>query len=209
VSVRWGNEPADFWAEVAALHKTLPAGAVFGCTTAAWMQGLGVVRKDRVEILLSPTTTDRTSAKVIVRRSHLEKGEITEINRLPVTALHRTLRDLCLFSTPIDALIALDAALYKKRTNKAQLLRDPAAAKGRRGSARFRHFVALSEPAQSPMETRLRWLLITAGLPRPEVQTKLYDNGRLIGIADLYYPSARLVIEYDGGNHRDRLVSDD
>src|SRR5205807_10662810 len=26
--------------------------------------------------------------------------------------------------------------------------------------------------------------------------------------ADLYYPAARLVIEYDGANHRDRLVED-
>jgi very-short-patch-repair endonuclease len=26
---------------------------------------------------------------------------------------------------------------------------------------------------------------------------------------DLYYPKARLVLEYDGGNHRERLVDDD
>jgi len=54
------------------------------------------------------------------------------------------------------------------------------------------------------METRLRWLLIQAGLPRPEVQAKLS-----FGRADLFYRAARLVIEYDGGNHRDRLVDDD
>jgi hypothetical protein len=60
------------------------------------------------------------------------------------------------------------------------------------------------------METRLRWLLIRAGLPTPEVQTDLRDGGaRFVGRADLYYPSARLVVEYDGGNHRERLVDDD
>ena len=59
------------------------------------------------------------------------------------------------------------------------------------------------------METRLRWLLLKARLPMPEVQTDLYDDaGELVGRADLYYPQAHLVIEYDGGNHRDRLVSD-
>ena len=59
------------------------------------------------------------------------------------------------------------------------------------------------------METRLRWLLLQAGLPRPEVQTELHDaDGRFVGRADLYYPRARLVIEYDGSNHRDRLVED-
>ena len=59
------------------------------------------------------------------------------------------------------------------------------------------------------METRLRWLLIQSGLPRPQVQAKLHDtNGRFVGRADLYYPQARLVIEYHGANHRDRLVED-
>ena len=59
------------------------------------------------------------------------------------------------------------------------------------------------------METRLRWLLLRAGLPTPEVQTDLRDaDGRLIGRADLYYPAARLVVEYDGANHRERLVED-
>ena len=52
-------------------------------------------------------------------------------------------------------------------------------------------------------------ILLKARLPMPEVQSDLYDDaGELIGRADLYYPQARLVIEYDGGNHRDRLVSD-
>ena len=59
------------------------------------------------------------------------------------------------------------------------------------------------------METRLRWLLLQAGLPRPQVQTALHDSaGRFVGRADLYYPEARLVIEYDGVNHRERLVED-
>ena len=74
----------------------------------------------------------------------------------------------------------------------------------------MRELVAMAEPAESPMETRLRWLLVRAGLPTPEVQATLNDNeGRFVGRADLYYASARLVVEYDGGNHRDRLVADD
>jgi very-short-patch-repair endonuclease len=59
------------------------------------------------------------------------------------------------------------------------------------------------------METRLRWLLIQSGLPRPVVQADLRDEARFIGRADLYYPRSRLVLEYDGINHRDRLIDDD
>jgi very-short-patch-repair endonuclease len=31
---------------------------------------------------------------------------------------------------------------------------------------------------------------------------------RFVGRADLYYPAAGLILEYDGANHRDRLVDD-
>jgi very-short-patch-repair endonuclease len=34
------------------------------------------------------------------------------------------------------------------------------------------------------------------------------DSARFVARVDLYYPQARLAIEYDGGNHRDRLVED-
>ena len=59
------------------------------------------------------------------------------------------------------------------------------------------------------METRLRWLMLQAGLPRPTVQANLRDGAaRFVGRVDLYYPDARLVLEYVGGNHRERLVED-
>jgi len=75
---------------------------------------------------------------------------------------------------------------------------------------RLHTLALLAARAESPMETRLRWLLIQGGLPRPEVQTDLRDAAsRFVGRADLYYPSARLVVEFDGGNHRERLVEDD
>jgi hypothetical protein len=59
------------------------------------------------------------------------------------------------------------------------------------------------------METRLRMLLVLAGLPKPEVQVPLYDeSGAFVGRADLYYPDQRLVIEYDGSTHRDSVAAD-
>ena len=52
-------------------------------------------------------------------------------------------------------------------------------------------------------------LLVGAGLARPEVQSVLHDaSGQFVARADLYYRAARLVIEYDGGTHRDSLVED-
>jgi len=187
----------------------MPHDAVFACSTAAWMHGLDIRSIERLEIMLPPTCTVRSCVGVIVRRSRLTSGETVAVNGLPATVVHRTLRDLCLYREPIDALVAIDTAIQRKLTDKTNLLRDPVAAMGRRGSARFRRLVGLGAPAESPMETRLRWLLVSAGLPPPEVQVDLHDDdGDFLGRADLYYRQARLVIEYDGGNHRERLVSD-
>jgi hypothetical protein len=81
---------------------------------------------------------------------------------------------------------------------------------GAKGIGRLRRVLDLAEPsAKSAMETRLRVLLILAGLPRPDVQVSIYDDeGRFLGRPDLLYSKQRLAIEYDGGNHRDRLVDD-
>ncbi len=59
------------------------------------------------------------------------------------------------------------------------------------------------------METRLRLELINARLPAPEAQVDLYDDSRrFLARADLYYRDVRLVIEFDGQNHKERLVPD-
>ena len=133
--------------------------------------------------------------------------ETEEIKGVRVTTLHRTLLDLCAWLPAVEALVVLDMAIT--RTSTKHLTRYADAVNGRAGASRLRRLAELAAPAESPMETRLRWLLIDAGLPIPEVQTDLYDcSGRFVGRADLYYSSAHLVVEFDGGIHRDRLVSD-
>jgi very-short-patch-repair endonuclease len=78
------------------------------------------------------------------------------------------------------------------------------------GAGRVRRVVEHAEPkSESPMETRLRMLLVLAGLPRPVAQVSLQDaKGRFLGRPDLYYPARRLGIEYDGAVHRDSLAAD-
>lgn len=59
------------------------------------------------------------------------------------------------------------------------------------------------------MESRLRMLLVLAGLPRPEAQVSIRDRlHRFVGRPDLYYRDHRLGLEYDGGTHRDTLAED-
>jgi hypothetical protein len=57
----------------------------------------------------------------------------------------------------------------------------------------------------SPMETRLRMLIVLAGLPEPEVnRTVRAADGQPIRRYDLSYPTVRVIVEYDGRQHIER-----
>ncbi|WP_210481393.1 endonuclease domain-containing protein [Naasia sp. SYSU D00948] len=64
-------------------------------------------------------------------------------------------------------------------------------------------FAEVRRGVRSPAETRLRLLLVRAGLPHPEINRRITDEGgRFVAECDLVYPQARLVIEYEGDYHR-------
>lgn len=200
----------DPWLLLSAWQRSLPADAIFAGATAAWLFGLDLEPTDPIEIVVPPGSSIRSRKGLIVRRCEVSPAEVVSIRGLRATALPFTLAGLCLQRPAVEALVAIDMAVCSGLTDAVALGRYAEAAKGRAGAGRLRSLATFAAPAESPMETRLRWLLIQAGLPRPEVQTNLRDSrARFIGRADLYYPAAKLVLEYDGGNHRERLVEDD
>lgn len=189
---------------VRAWQRLLPPDAVFGGATAAWVLGLDLDPTDPIEVVVRSSSGLRSRKGISVRHCNLPRRDVIKVRGFWVTTVTRTLRDLCLRLPAVQVLAAIDAAI-RLRLVDARALN----ASGDPGARRLRSLAQLAAPAESPMETRLRWLLVQAGLPRPDVQTDLRDvEGRFLGRADLYYPTARLVIEYDGMNHRDRLVED-
>ena len=60
----------------------------------------------------------------------------------------------------------------------------------------------------SPMETRLRMLLVLAGLPEPVVNLVVRDEtGEVIRRYDLSYPWVKVAVEYDGRLHVEVVAS--
>jgi very-short-patch-repair endonuclease len=200
----------DPWKLLLALRRGLPDEAAFAGATAAWLHGLDLHPDNPVGIVVRADSSVRTRPGLNVRRAEISAGEIVSVRGFRATSLLRTLTDLCLLWPPVEALVAIDMAVASRLTDADSLSRHADAMSGRPGARRLRALAALAAPAESPMETRLRWLLIQARLPHPEVQRDLRDgDGRFVGRADLFYPAARLVLEYDGDNHRSRLVDDD
>jgi hypothetical protein len=122
----------------------------------------------------------------------------------------RTVVDLGGRDPLIEGVVAADLFLHAALVTVAELRTYVAEHPGAKGVARLRRVVELAEPkAESAMETRLRMLLVLAGLPPAEVQVSIHDDqGRFLGRPDLLYRLQGLAIEYDGGTHRDRLVED-
>jgi very-short-patch-repair endonuclease len=205
----WVGLNADAWMVLSAWKRLLPRNAVFAGKTAAWLLGLDYDPLNPIEVIVMSRSGVRSRPGLSVRHCEIHRADVAEVRGLATTTVHRTLFDLSLRLPPVDALVAIDAALRAELTDKESLGRYGELHAGRAGGRRLRSIAAFAEAAESPMETRLRWLLLRAGLPKPEVQFDLRDaDGRFVARADLYYPRSRLVIEYDGANHRERLVED-
>jgi hypothetical protein len=138
------------------------------------------------------------------------ESEISTVRDLRVTSITRTVADVARHLSVIEATAVFDMALHRRKVTAGQLRQWIASHAGYRGIGTLRQAIELIEPAtESPMETRLRLLLIFRGLPRPKVQVALYDqDGSFVARPDLYYSGKRLAIEYDGATHRESVAGD-
>jgi very-short-patch-repair endonuclease len=194
-----------------AVAQRLPVGAAFSGRTAAWLHGLDVEPCDPIEVTIpKPIGSDRRSG-ASVRRATLAGDEIVVRRGLATTSALRTVADLGGRKSLTEGVVFADLFLHARLVTFAELRCHIGEHPRAKGIARLRRVVDLAEPkTESTMETRLRMLLVLAGLPRPEVQAPIRDDhGHFLGRPDLLYRVQRLVLEYDGGNHRDRLVEDD
>ena len=206
----WSKVADDVLLKLKATQQRLPPGFAFSGMTAAWLFGLDVTACDPIEVTLPRNIPVRARAGVKLRRASLPAGETTSRRGFPVTSALRTTCDLGSRRDPIEWVVAIDSALHAGMLELADLNRYVELNTGAKGIRRLRRAVALADArAESPMETRLRVDLVAARLPTPEVQVELHDRGgRFLARVDLFYPDARLVIEFDGQNHRERLAAD-
>ena len=207
---RWVGLEENPQLRLTAVARRLPDGAAFSGRTALWLHGLDPALSDPIEVTIPEPTGSSRRAGASVRRAALAGEEIVPRRGLPTTSGLRTVVDLGGRNSLTEGVVAADQVLHAGLVTMAELRSYVAEHSRAKGIARLRRVVDLAEPkTESAMETRLRMLLVLAGLPRPEIQVSVNDDqGHLLGRPDLLYRDRRLAIEYDGGNHRDRLVDD-
>jgi hypothetical protein len=152
----------------------------------------------------------------------------------PVTTLARTWLDLAALvprgdgptralSAPAPAagglsftdLVCVTDAILSRRwpsTPRGELDRALAWHGSRRGARTLRRALAAGRAfVDSPMETRVRLLLVASGFPCPVVGADVYDGDRWVARPDLSWPVLRIAIEYDGVHHltdRQQMLDD-
>lgn len=103
----------------------------------------------------------------------------------------------------VELVVLGDSLVRAGRTTPEELVEVAKAWDGK-GARRARRAAGLvRRGVDSPMESRLRMLIVLAGYPEPIVNVIIrHENGEWRVRLDLSYPHLKLVVEYDGWQHR-------
>lgn len=188
-------------AEAALLMHPPPAFASH--TTAGSVLGLPVPSDPVVHVTV-PTAADRRRHPGIRHHVAATASSSKTRKRVRVSSGPSLFVELGSVLGLVDLVVVGDAMVRLEMTTPAALAE--AAASAPRGSGCVARAAALVRArVDSPMESRLRMLIVLAGLPEPVVNPSVLDDGRVRYRLDLCYPQLRLIIEYDGRQHREDL----
>lgn len=191
----------------------LPEGTLFSHHTAAALYGFGAAAPDaRIHVTLPRGANRPAIAGVCAHEAVLPVDAPTSVHGLACVPVSRCAVDLARSVSPMAGLAVLDGALTAGGCLTDDLDAEVAQHAGLRGVVQARRLVGLADVgAECPQESHLRFVLVSAGLPRPQVQCWVGDSpGTRRYRLDLGYPRRRVGVEYDGASHldRDRLAYD-
>ncbi|ATA29723.1 hypothetical protein MLM_3873 [Mycobacterium lepraemurium] len=134
---------------------------------------------------------------ILVRSYTLADDEADTVSGMRVTTAARTAFDIGCGLPAAGALPILDALLNATRIKSADAVADRH--RGARGIRRLCASLELADGgAESPQETRLRVLLVRAGLPKPQTQIELRE---LRVRVDMGWREWKVAVEYDRIQH--------
>jgi hypothetical protein len=183
---------------VVAVHRQLTARHVVSHESAALLHGAPAWRVPRAVHVIQGYGAKAGAAPDIVRhRSTLSDGEVVLLGDVPVTSVVRTVLDCVSTLPPLDGLVLADWALAQG-IRREDLVAALDARTDRRHRRRARLVLELADGgAQSPWETRTRYVLLRAGFPRPRTQVPVVTR---LGTfhADLGWDEWGPLVEFDG-----------
>jgi hypothetical protein len=198
--------PHSLELECAAALLVLPSDAVFCGVTAARLYGLPVPDQDsglHVAVRSAMPTPPRIR-DLEVHEYTIPEAQLGWHDGWQVVRPERLFLELAAALPRLDLIVAGDAMLTRELTGPERLRMFLYESYRRRGVRRARQALPLlAKGVLSPPETRLRILLVDAGLPCPVVNQPVYGRlGDVLATPDLSYPEFRIAIQYEGGHHQ-------
>lgn len=136
-------------------------------------------------------------------RAHVGRSTVVRVvDGVPVSEPRMLFVEMAESLSLVDLVVLGDAMVRRRLVSPGDLVRFCADA-DHKAAARARRAAAYARPdVDSPMETRLRMLLVLAGLPEPRVNLTVRDEvGEVVRKYDLSYPAIRVAVEYNGKVH--------
>lgn len=181
-----------------ALH---PPWAFVSRLSAAALLGLPVPDHPFVHVTVRKESERRFRPQI---KAHVtcRKRRIVMVRGMRVSDPCETFID-CAGTLSFVDLVVLGDALCRRYRIKAGALREACAVTGAYYAGLARDAAAfVRDGVDSPMETRLRLLIVLAGLPEPSVNViRRWENGAWCRRYDLCYERIKLVVEYEGRQH--------
>ena len=185
-----------------AVLKLVPVDSHISHHTAAELWGAVVPEDGNTHVCLSSDHRRQVRKGV---RSHCGNGPVRTTLRkgLPISTPEQTFLDLAAAGLSlVDLVVAADGMIKAKHTTPEHLIEAAAEWRGRGCRVARRAAGLARKGVDSPTETRLRLLIVLAGLPEPTVNLILRArDGSWRRRYDLAYKELRLIIEYDGRQH--------
>lgn len=132
-------------------------------------------------------------------------GDVTTVREVRVSTPTRMFVELASMLGMVDLVVVGDALIRRKLVTLDELRDYCAQSTDRHAVAARRAAAYVREKVDSAMESRLRMLIVLAGLPEPTVNLEYTDYyGNVLMKFDFSYPDLKLIIEYDGRQHAER-----
>jgi hypothetical protein len=128
--------------------------------------------------------------------------EVTTLRGRRVVSARALFAGLASTLSLVDLVVVGDHLVRRGLATPESLAAAAATLPGETGRRAREATVYVRPGVDSPMETRLRILLVLAGVPEPQVNLTLRDvDGEPVRRFDLSWPGVKVVVEYDGRHH--------
>lgn len=186
----------------AALLPFGPDAFASHCSAArAWQAPIATCPDEHVTV---PEPNGRRRRTNVV--CHVRYGAtVRDVGGLPVSDLADLFVEMADELPLVELVVLGDWMLRRKGVTHRRLARAIEVAPASRAERARRALRYVRRKVDSPMESRLRMLLVLAGIPEPEVNREIRNvDGEVLRRFDLCWPGVKVIVEYDGRFHIER-----